>query len=223
MSRWAFGGIASVWRGELYVHVVVRLIGRGLLAALGVGMIQATAMEGCAQDARDAGARSAEVHRDAGRDQKESKGDTSELRERRGRLVISLTGTAFLSIRDPAGRTIQFDSENERYISEIPSSDADRGSATVDPADSTAETGSADAIEIRGAMNGEYRIEVIGEKVGDFGMSLLGFDTAGGVTSWAGSGATAPGSQLLYIVRFSPTPGDSIKVHEAAADSLRER
>jgi hypothetical protein len=53
--------------------------------------------------------------------------------------------------------------------------------------------------------------------------SLLDFDTAGGVIGWAGSGAAAPGGRVVYIVRYSSTPGDSLKVNEVSADSLQRR
>jgi hypothetical protein len=132
-------------------------------------------------------------------------------------LEITLTGAAALSITDPHGHKIQYDAENDRYVSEIPSSDADRGSSIWDPADSTAETPAADAVAIRDAINGEYRIDVIGLGQGWFGLSVIGYDADGASNGGGdGWGASTAGSRTVYVVEFSSKAGVPVRVREVS-------
>jgi hypothetical protein len=139
-----------------------------------------------------------------------------------GLLAITLTGPAVLSITDPRGRYLRYDAAAGGYVSNIPESVAERGTIG-DTQDSTASTPPSDRIEVPSALLGDYRVEVIGQAEGWFGISISDYDTEGALTGWSGTGTASPGSRAVYIVRYSPTPDDSIKVREVAADSLQRR
>ena len=129
--------------------------------------------------------------------------------------MLNLTGHAVFEITDPLGRHMSYDADSSLYVSDIPYSLADQGTIW-DTQDSTASTPSSDRIEIPAALDGSYRIEVVGQADGWFGMSLSDYDTGGGLTGWSGTGTTSPGSSAVYIAEFSSQPGVPIQVHEPA-------
>jgi len=143
---------------------------------------------------------------------------TAEARERKGRLVVTLAGSSVLSLTDPLGRSIRYDPESNLYVSGIPGSVADRGGAVEDPTDTTVVAEIADIVAIEGAAGGDYRIEVIAQSEGSFGMSVEARDTAGGLSGWSGSGMLAARSRAVYIVRFSSRPGVPVEVHKAGRE-----
>jgi hypothetical protein len=133
--------------------------------------------------------------------------DARKVAHGSGILQISLSGAAYLSVTDPVGRTIKYDVEGDRYIYGIPHCDEAVGLWSL--------SGGQAGFDIGDAIDGDYRIEVLGQGPGWFGLSIVAFDSKGDVNGGTGqSGPTTAGSRTVYIVEFSAKPGVPAQVRE---------